>query len=253
MPRWMVTDDVFAEFNRECGAIDVTELRRRLEVGDIAVDDCFLAGQGLTEASCAEIEAAAHHLGHAGAFSYWRHGSDARRAPRSLTHKHQPQNSMISVPQKCMDGSYRSDLLISSGNELISDHVTGQHVQGMVLVEACRQMFIAVSEMCHMDHQNGRLGYVVFNRMEASFMAFTFPIPARVEYREVSRGEPRPDRLAISAELTVIQNDRATTKLNVDYTLFASDRLKQKEISLGIDAVNSYSDSVAGQILAAAE
>ncbi|MFT3690224.1 AfsA-related hotdog domain-containing protein [Paenirhodobacter sp.] len=249
MPNWIVSADVFSDFSRECGALDASEVRKRLQAETIAPDDTFLPGQGLSEADHAEIEALARHNGYSDAFRFWRTFLAAPRAPRSLTHKHQAHNSMISVPQAQADGVYRAELLICSGNELISDHVTGQHVQGMVLIEACRQMFIAVSELCHMDHEDGRRSYVVFNRMEAAFKAFTFPLPAVVEYRALSRTSPRPDRLSITAELNVVQNDKTTTTLTVDYTLFHAERLRQKEVAMGIEAVNAY----AGFFGAAAE
>ena len=240
MPNWIVSADVFSDFSRECGAINASELRKRLKARTIAFDDVFLPGQGLSEADYAEIEAIARHNGYGHAFRFWRTFPAGPRAPRALTHKHHAHNSMISVPQEQTDGSYRSELLICTGNELITDHVTGQHVQGMVLVEACRQMFIAVSELCHMDHEDGRRSYVVFNKMEVAFKAFTFPLPALVEYRALSCTSPRPDRLSIAAELNVIQNDKITTTLAVDYTLFSADRLRQKEVAMGIEAVNAY-------------
>lgn len=240
MPNWIVSADVFADFSRECGAIDASELRNRLQTKSITADDVFLPGQGLSEADSAEIEAIAKHNGYDDAFRFWRTFPTSPRAPRSLTHKHHAHNSLISVPQEQADGSYCSELLICTGNELISDHVTGQHVQGMVLVEACRQMFIAVSELCHMEHEDGRRSYVVFNRMDVAFKAFTFPLPAMVEYRALSCTSPRPDRLSISAELNVIQNDRITTTLTVDYTLFSAERLQKKEVAMGIEAVNAY-------------
>ncbi|MCG8273901.1 hypothetical protein MIC97_20675 [Aquamicrobium sp. NLF2-7] len=240
MPHWIVSADVFSEFNRECGALDASELRARLEAKAIAADDYFLPGQGLTEADYADIEALARHNGFDEAFHFWRPFPNGPRAPRSLTHKHQPYNSLISIPQEQPDGSFRANLLISTGNELISDHVTGQHVQGMVLVEACRQMFIAVSELCHMEHEDGRRSYVVFNKMEVAFKAFTFPIPAVIEYRALSCTSPRSDRMSITAQLNVMQNETVTTTLAVDYTLFNATRLQQKEVAMGIKAVKTY-------------
>lgn len=240
MPVWIVSADIFSDFSRECGALDASEVRRRLMTRTVAADDVFLPGQGLSEADYAEIEAMAMHNGFGEAFRFWRTFPASPRAPRSLTHKYQAQNSLISVPVEQAGGLYRAELLICTGNELISDHVTGQHVQGMVLVEACRQMFIAVSELCHMDHEEGRRSYVVFNKMDVSFKAFTFPLPAAIEYRTLSCTSPRPDRLSITAELNVLQNGKTTTTLAVDYTLFNPDRLRRKEVAMGIEALNAY-------------
>ncbi|MEZ5841960.1 MAG: AfsA-related hotdog domain-containing protein [Hyphomicrobiales bacterium] len=255
MPTWIVNADVFSDFAETCGTLVVSELKHRLLKGDVRPGDIFLPGQGLTEAETLEIETAARHHGHASAFGLWRDTIGRRRAPRALTHKHRPENSLISIPERIGDGLYAADLMIAAGNEIISDHVTGQHVQGMVLIEACRQMFIAVSELCHMDDGEGRRSYVVFNKMDVGFQAFTFPLPAQIEYREVSAVSPRPDRVAISAELTVVQNGAVTTTITVEYTLFRPEQLRRKEVEKGSAAVVAYALAVAERMetLAAAE
>lgn len=66
-------------------------------------------------------------------------------ADRSLTHKHSEKNILVSAPRKLDTDNYSANLLIDSPAEL-EDHVTGQHIPGMLLVEASRQMFIAVME-----------------------------------------------------------------------------------------------------------
>ncbi len=240
MSVWIVTADVFADFSDACGTVRASDVRAMLQSSRIAKTDIFLPGQGLSEAERTELEALAAHQGYRDPFRFWRGLGTHQRAPHALTHKHRPENSLISVPEIRADGSYRSALLISAGNEILSDHITGQHLQGMVLIEACRQMFIAVSELCHMDAEAGRRTYVVFNKMSVSFQAFAFPIPAFVDYRELTVTSPRPDRLAVTAELDVVQNDAKTATVQVDYTLFHPERIRRKEIDKGVAAVNAY-------------
>ncbi|MBD2810814.1 hypothetical protein ID853_07945 [Xenorhabdus sp. Vera] len=63
-----------------------------------------------------------------------------------ITHKHKRKNVLISKTIKTGDTSYQCHLLIDDDCAEMADHVTGQHIQGMVLLEACRQMINSVSE-----------------------------------------------------------------------------------------------------------
>lgn len=62
------------------------------------------------------------------------------------THKNKAENVLISEVSQIDVASYQCHLLIDDGCAEMADHVTGQHVQGMVLLEACRQMVNSVSE-----------------------------------------------------------------------------------------------------------
>ena len=73
------------------------------------------------------------------------------------THKHNHENVLISKPNKLEENIYLSELIVFQNNELIIDHQTGLHVQGMVLIEAIRQMFIAVVEKFFQKKRNHML------------------------------------------------------------------------------------------------
>ncbi|WP_233420966.1 AfsA-related hotdog domain-containing protein [Xenorhabdus nematophila] len=62
------------------------------------------------------------------------------------SHKRIPHNTIIGSTRKENENSFSLPLLIDERCELMSDHQTGQHIQGMILIEACRQTFIAVTE-----------------------------------------------------------------------------------------------------------
>lgn len=46
---------------------------------------------------------------------------------------------------------FESHLMLNDRCAEMSDHVTGQHLQGMILIEAARQMTLAVTEMYFID------------------------------------------------------------------------------------------------------
>jgi A-factor biosynthesis hotdog domain len=238
MSVWLVNANVFSEFGATCGTMVVSELRRRLQSDEVGHQDIFMPAQGLNAKERKEIYNLARSVGREHCLRQW--DSDLNEAPSTLTHKKRSENTLISTPRKHGTAFYQSDLLIAADNELILDHVTGQHVQGMVLVEACRQMFIAVSELTHMDAVDHRKDYVIFNSMNVEFKAFTYPLPAHIWYKDLSLNSNKADRVRITAELTVIQNDTDTMQVIVDYTLFEKAVMRGKEIEKGKQAVNKY-------------
>ncbi len=83
----------------------------------------------------------------------------------------------IGVAEKVNENLFSLPLLIDERCELMTDHQTGQHIQGMILVEACRQTFIAVTEEFYMSDKVGQ-SYYVINDMNIKFSNFLFPLPA---------------------------------------------------------------------------
>src|SRR6056297_3072091 len=68
------------------------------------------------------------------------------RADSKLSHKRETCNTLISRPERLDEDHYTLDICIDQDCELMGDHQSGQHVQGMILVEAARQAFLAVTE-----------------------------------------------------------------------------------------------------------
>ncbi|MFC7617738.1 AfsA-related hotdog domain-containing protein [Actinokineospora soli] len=57
-----------------------------------------------------------------------------------LVHKRSPENVMLADARRRGPLRLAARLCLSDMNEMILDHVTGQHVAGMVLIEAARQL-----------------------------------------------------------------------------------------------------------------
>jgi hypothetical protein len=53
---------------------------------------------------------------------------------------------MLSLPRRVSESCFEADVLVDDAGEHMSDHVSGQHLPGMVLIEAARQMILAVTE-----------------------------------------------------------------------------------------------------------
>src|SRR5439155_12080056 len=106
-----------------------------------------------------------------------------QRASGKLSHKHLPSNTLISHPYESdIADVYEASLLVDDACADMSDHVTGQHLQGMIFIEAARQMFLAVSECYHLRDQSDKTFYFVINSFNVSFHAFAFPVRTQIRY-----------------------------------------------------------------------
>ena len=130
-------------------------------------------------------------------------------------------------------------MLIDDRNEIMSDHITGLHLQGMLLIEATRQMFIAVGETqyAHLGVPKG--GYVIFNRLDTRFEQFSFPIPTLIQQKITKVEQPRHDRTSFSASIEIFQDQGRVAETYVEYSIFESNSLKPKEERLALIALEA--------------
>ena len=102
----------------------------------------------------------------------------SRRADRALVHKRWPHNVVITQPAACGPDAFSAQLVIDDRCAELADHTTGLHVQGMVLIEAARQMFIAVSpQVCARAGCDGGGAQHLLRELQANFSRFVYPLP----------------------------------------------------------------------------
>jgi hypothetical protein len=152
-------------------------------------------------------------------------------------HKDRAENVLITEPQRVASDTFVSDLVLHARNELMQDHLTGEHIQGMVLAEACRQMFLAVTELhCLRDFSPAKR-YFVINEMAIRYLAFAFPLPAQVRYRQLSQAKDRADRQSLEADIEVLQCDRVAASMRVAFVVFDAAAIGAREAQLARVAV----------------
>jgi hypothetical protein len=203
----------------------------------------FIAGQGLDEMQIDHLYCLGISCGLDSQFEKWRHSRQTTMANRATCHKHRPENVLISNPEKFEDETFISELTLHRNNELMLDHQTGEHIQGMVLIEACRQMFLAVTETYHLSKFSFDSYYFVINEMTVSYLSFAFPLPTKIHYRLLSSDQSRADRLTVHAEMDIKQNNQVTTKVSVKFAVFDAEKLNTKESQLAERAVHQYLSS----------
>lgn len=200
-----------------------------------------VAGQGLTRAAIREID---------GLFSqfpgtYWLETESfgLASAPENLCHKTRPENRLASQPHRMSDQHMQLDLLVHNSNELMLDHLTGQHIQGMVLVEAARQSFLAVTEQFHAEDDERY--YFVINRMDTRFHSFVFPLGATIDYQIHSLETNQWGSIASTATINFHQcSDRPATTCQVAFTAYPTEYLGHKEQQLAANRVTRFIDEL---------
>jgi A-factor biosynthesis hotdog domain len=190
---WHVVGNCFTEFARNKNVSLISELigvfRRGCDFpfGD---DVRFIAGQGLQETLVDELLEEAEKAGRMHLFARWR---GIERAQGPLSHKRRTENTMITTPLRAGEDAFEAELCLDERVDLITDHVTGQHLPGMILVEAGRQMFIATFER-HFNQEQQRVSFLVTG-MNNTFHHFAFPVGTQIRTKILEKKLDDPGKL----------------------------------------------------------
>ncbi|NKY13393.1 AfsA-related hotdog domain-containing protein [Streptomyces somaliensis] len=223
--------DVFAEFAKHENVITVSQLAWQIRKGAFPSGTgaaSVALGQGVSQFDVQFVRDTLARRGLADAVVI-----DDRmlrdRAGREIAHKHRTENVLVSLPRPTGPGSFESDLLVDSGNEVMSDHLTGQHVQGMLVMEAGRQMFIAVAEQHYLPPTAVGNSHFVIDTFATRYRNFLFPLPAIVRCEVLSHHSPHRTRTTFSCELAVLQGGSETAVMEVRFTAFDPQVFHAKE------------------------
>ncbi|MGK5533017.1 AfsA-related hotdog domain-containing protein [Streptomyces sp. URMC 129] len=172
----VVVGDRFEEFLTNRGTVPVSVLLDRLRGGEPPESLALAVGQGLTDAQLTELR---DLLGQA---------ADAavpHRAEQRLTHKHRAENVLVGPVTRLDEGRFTADLVLDERVEVLADHLTGQHIPAVTLIEAARQLWTVVTEQ-YLIADTERTRFVV-GSVNSSFHSFVFPMPATLRYELLDR------------------------------------------------------------------
>ncbi|MFH0180586.1 AfsA-related hotdog domain-containing protein [Streptomyces cacaoi] len=243
--------DVFSEFAGHQGVLTVSQLARLIRNGAFPEGADMVRvtpGQGV---SLFDVQFVRDTLARRGLAHRVVIDDEVlhARAGREIAHKHRPENVLISRPRPVRAGLFEADLLVDADNEVMSDHLTGQHMQGMLAMEAGRQMFIAVAEQFYLPPEAVGDSYFVIDTFATRYRNFLFPLPAVVRCDVLAHRSPHRTRTTFHCELSVNQGGSATAELEVRFTAFATDVSHTKETRA---AERSLQDCAALEAAAAA-
>lgn len=228
----LVVSDKFSAYVEGKDAITVSQLR-----GLLALPIQFLPtqgrtvlvpGQGMSEDCIEQLLQAAAQSPNMSLFDFslWHHLP--QRAPATISHKHRPENTLISVPRQLSEDSFELHFLIDENCELMSDHQSGQHVQGMLLIEAVRQSTVAITEAYFIPQ--GDIDYAfVLNDMSVKYNNFTFPVAASITCRIVEKKIDNPRRLSFLIDAEVFQCGTSVSSLRFSIAAMDRNRIGKQE------------------------
>lgn len=241
----LVVGDKFEAFTVGKGALTISVLREHLAAERPVAESpvSLVPGQGLATSDIAEIRHLAERSArdHRIDWSLWQ--LPAQPADTKLCHKRQAQNSLVSEPRRVAPDTFELDLLVDDDCEIMADHQTGQHLQGMLLVEAARQAFLAVTEHYFVTARDIRY-YFVINEMAVRFERFLFPVHATIRYRVLEHDVSNPRKLAFRATMEIEQVGTTAAQVDVAFTAFDESRLLEKESALAAAAFHSHMEEL---------
>lgn len=227
-----IVGNKFRDFSRNHGVITIGELREMVRTHTfdrLPPSSRIAAGQGVREAELQAVYDQARCALAARGIDLGPALRRGARASRLQTHKHHIRNSIISHPARLDDRHFEAQLLLDERSELMADHQTGQHIQGMILVEAARQLFLAVTEEYFIGHEVHDRYYFVINTMDVRFKGFVFPVGATLGYDILSHDTENPARLRFDVVVSVIQGGVCATEVAIGFTAFHASRIEAKE------------------------
>ena len=224
--------DKFQEFAKGKDVLTMNQLKAltRLPHRLLNTHSVLMLGQGAQED---EVFAFVHSVEASPELSPRFELSDLQRvldrAAPSASHKRIAHNTVIGAPARKSADTFEVPLNLDERCELMGDRQTGQHVQGMLLVEAFRQSFLAVTDTYFPLGQSKTC--FVINTMHVEFLNFLFPLPAHIEYRIVE-ADVSGRRARYKTTMCAVQNGAQCASAVIGFTVYPAETIAQKEAEL---------------------
>lgn len=229
---FFVVGDKFKAFAEGKDVLTFNQLKSLTDLPDglMSTHAVLILGQGVQEE---EVQCILNKYENGVEIVPFLETSDLRRvldrAHSDISHKKVPHNTMIGAPQKLNNVEFKIPLNIDERCELMGDHQSGQHVQGMILVEAFRQSFLAVTEAFFPFGDEKT--YFVINGMNTEFQGFLFPLPAHVDYR-ILDADCNDRRARYKVAMSAKQNDIECATAEVTFSVYSASSIAEKEAQL---------------------
>lgn len=138
-----------------------------------------------------------------------------KRCDSAYTHKAVEYNTLISDPVQESDSHYLSLLMVDERCAELSDHVTGKHLQFMVLIEAARQMVNAVTEKYYSNSSKIFLA----NDLDIQFKEFVYPFETKIKYEVEMSKVLDGGNGKMKAKIDFVQNDKIKCSVFFTFTI----------------------------------
>ncbi|MGW7405201.1 AfsA-related hotdog domain-containing protein [Streptomyces sp. NPDC054833] len=218
--------DRFEDFLVNRGTVPVSDLLARLRSGDVPEGLAVAIGQGLSDEQLAEIRTLADR--HAPAVTVAKSGVP-ERARQQLTHKHDAKNVLIGPVGQIGENRFAADLVLDQRVEVLEDHLTGQHIPAITLLEAARQFWTVVTEQFYVTGPD-RTRFVI-GSVGSTFHSFVFPLAATLQY-ELLELTPTPVGPVFKCRISIHHGDTLASVIDAEYRVIPEPfSVKQEKIA----------------------
>jgi hypothetical protein len=215
----ILVGDRFEEFARNPKVMPVSAFLRSASRGEARPEDAII-GQGLSQDALAKIRVLSQKRPAAPCIP--------EPADSALTHKRVQKNIMISVARAKTEKVFEADLFLDDSNEIMEDHQTGQHIQGLALIEAARQLWTAVTERFFLTP--GLKRRFVIGSINSTFSSLVFPLPSKMTLDMIDvRGNSMQQEFSV--HIAIEQNGQQTTAIDARYWVI-DERIAARQESL---------------------
>lgn len=238
----LVVGDKFAAYVQGKDAVTLSQLRGLLSLS-VALPNqgvtLLVPGQGLGDENVKLLllEAAASPNLAFFDFTLWH--NLPQRASRAMSHKHIHANTLISEPRQLSEDQFELHLMVDENCELMSDHQSGQHVQGMILIEAARQAMLVVTETYLLPKNDIDYAFVL-NTLSVSYSHYTFPVGAILRCNITEKSLDNPRRLSFVADTLVEQCGQVVSKFTITFGAMEKSRIGKGESMLAVKTQSNY-------------
>ena len=223
--------DQYEAFARNPHVVTASEFTRRMAGQGDGSPDLAIFGQGMRHEATVALHSEAGHLPVAIV-------PIQEPAPLAITHKREVHHVLISAPRKIGPQLYSMDLIVDDTMDRLTDHVTGQHIGGMLLIEASRQAAIAVTELEHLASRPDRHGFI-WSGLRVEFTRFCFPLPTEIHVALEERTVGDPSRPLYVASVEMLQAGQPIARMQMDFELLKSTTIERIEAKAAARAVEA--------------
>ncbi len=243
---FFVLGDAFDMFEKTDGIMHFSHLLKEIEENnyDSLCDKIFVIGQGIHVEQLDHLTQVFEERKLSTHLNCTLIHVPTSKASSRETHKRNHKNIMVSLARAINDSLFEADLHLDDRSELLDDHITGCHLQGMVLMEAARQLFLTVTEQFFLDAYSGRSYYFVIHEMNTTFHRFAFPLKVNMIYEIIEKNVSNPEKLSFFVLIRFMQIDNCVAEVKVKFTASDNDRITSKERSLARNVLQQSRERV---------
>ncbi|ADZ93282.1 AfsA-related hotdog domain-containing protein [Marinomonas mediterranea] len=222
MKKIFVVGDLFERFALNSDVMTLTNFIQSHKKNQLIRENSYWVGQGVNQDDLFNLSQSYPEL-----FELLQ-GTSYIEKDKSLVHKQKAENCHLGMVEQLSEQRYRIPVLIDQHCAELSDHITGEHINGTILMEAVRQACIAVTEKYFIKDQQAV--YFILKEMKCEYTSFLFPLPITMDY-QITQSEIKSahqTEFEVVAQLYHVSSQPAC-KINAKFSTYEKNMMSQLE------------------------